>query len=269
MNLGTSSGWGARSQCTNSTLLCQCYYSAALPTDQFQSPTGRSSTRFVHTLPGGCRSFSCTAHDGGMRTQLRTRNSPGPGPRPRSAHLLCALLAAMVFLPSPALSPAAAGSAAAFPDARPTAAAPLPASLAWGWPLAGKPRVVHAFDPPAKPWLSGHRGVDLAAPQGIAVLAPTDGVVTFSGVVVNRAVLTIAVENGLRLSFEPVSSTLKAGDVVARGQTVGIVEGPSHCDGAGATSCLHWGVRRGDEYLDPLQFVLDLRPSILLPLTGQ
>lgn len=151
---------------------------------------------------------------------------------------------------------------------RPTSAAPLPASLAWGWPLAGKPQAVHLFDPPAKPWLSGHRGVDLAATQGSPVLAPTDGVVSFAGKVVDRFVLTIATPDGLRLSFEPVASPLKAGDPVRRGQVLGTVEGITHCDGgaAGVSSCLHWGVRRGEEYLDPLQFILDLRPSVLLPL---
>lgn len=146
------------------------------------------------------------------------------------------------------------------------AAAPLPANLGWGWPLAGKPAVVGSFDPPSKPWLSGHRGIDLAAPQGTAVLAPVDGTVSFSGVVVNRGVLTIATANGLRLSFEPVDSTLHAGDAVFRGQSVGVVQGPSHCDAGPPGSCLHWGVRRGETYLDPLQFLMDLRPSILLPL---
>ncbi|MDO5754583.1 M23 family metallopeptidase [Arthrobacter sp.] len=151
---------------------------------------------------------------------------------------------------------------------RPTSANPLPASLAWGWPLAGKPQVVHTFDPPSKPWLSGHRGVDLAATQGAPVLAPTDGVVSFAGKVVDRFVLTIATQDGLRLSFEPVASALKAGDKINRGQVLGAVEGITHCDvgTSGVSSCLHWGVRRGDEYLNPLQFILDLRPSVLLPL---
>ncbi|WP_269938776.1 M23 family metallopeptidase [Arthrobacter sp. HY1533] len=164
----------------------------------------------------------------------------------------------LALLPGPATSPVAA------------APLPLPATLAWGWPLAGRPRVVNVFDPPAKPWLSGHRGVDLAAEQGAAVLAPTAGVVAFSGNVVDRPVLTIAVAGGLRLSFEPVLSRLKAGDTVARGQDIGKVAGPTHCrDPAGDGSCLHWGVRRGEDYLDPLQFILDLRPSVLLPLTNQ
>lgn len=151
-----------------------------------------------------------------------------------------------------------------------TAARPLPASLSWGWPLAGKPRMVHAFDPPDKPWLGGHRGVDLLAVQGSPVLAPTAGVVSFSGVVVDRPVLTITTAGGLRLSFEPVKSPFRAGEAVVRGETLGTLAGPTHCDAGppGETSCLHWGVRRGDTYLNPLQFILDLRPSVLLPVTG-
>lgn len=157
---------------------------------------------------------------------------------------------------------------AAFPSA--TTPLPLPASLAWGWPVAsagGRPRVAHFFDPPDKPWLSGHRGVDLVAPQGAEIRAPTAGTVTYSGVVVDRPVLTIATSDGLRLSFEPVKSPLKVGAAVMRGSVLGTLSGPTHCDGGppGADSCLHWGVRRGDEYLDPLGFILDLRPSVLLP----
>ena len=178
---------------------------------------------------------------------------------------LGALLVALALLPpcSGAVPPFVSASLT-------TAATPLPAPLAWGWPLAGTPQLVRPFDPPSKPWLSGHRGVDLAAPQGAAVLAPTAGVVTFSGVVANRPVLTIAASNDLRLSFEPVASGLKMGDSVVHGQVLGTLKGPTHCDrGApAASSCLHWGVRRGEEYVDPLQFVLDLRPSVLLPLIG-
>lgn len=176
----------------------------------------------------------------------------------RGRHVLCTLVLAMALLPGPAASPVAA------------APRPLPATLAWAWPLAGRPWVVHAFDPPDKPWLSGHRGVDLEAAQGSPVLAPSDGVVAFSGVVVDRPVLTVAVEGGLRLSFEPVPTRLKAGDAVMRGQEIGQVMGPTHCrDPAGGGSCLHWGVRRGEDYLDPLQFILDLRPSVLLPIVNQ
>lgn len=108
--------------------------------------------------------------------------------------------------------------------------------------------------------------MDLFAAQGAEVMAPTAGVVTFAGVVVNRPTLTVATSSGLRLSFEPVLSSLGAGDLVLRGQQLGTLQGPTHCSGAPAKSCLHWGVRRGEEYLDPLQFIFDLRPSVLLPL---
>ncbi|MDQ0102047.1 murein DD-endopeptidase MepM/ murein hydrolase activator NlpD [Paenarthrobacter nicotinovorans] len=133
----------------------------------------------------------------------------------------------------------------------------------WSWPLSPKPSVLRTFDPPDKPWLSGHRGVDLGPrPDGGQVTAPSDGVVAFAGVVVDRPVLTIDHGDGLRSSFEPVASSLKQGDHVAKGQTVGTLQ-PGHC---GSTTCLHWGVRRGEEYLNPLGFVSDLRPSVLLPL---
>ncbi|MFJ4227807.1 M23 family metallopeptidase [Paenarthrobacter nicotinovorans] len=133
----------------------------------------------------------------------------------------------------------------------------------WSWPLSPKPAVLRTFDPPDKPWLSGHRGVDLGpAPDGGPVTAPSDGVVTFAGVVVDRPVLTIDQGDGLKSSFEPVISALKEGDHVVKGQTIGNVQ-PGHC---GSTTCLHWGVRRDGEYVNPLGFVADLRPSVLLPL---
>ncbi|SEI67256.1 Peptidase family M23 [Arthrobacter sp. yr096] len=144
-----------------------------------------------------------------------------------------------------------------------TASTPAPASPHWSWPLSPKPSVLRTFDPPDKPWLSGHRGVDLGpAADGGPVTAPSDGVVTFAGVVVDRPVITIDQGNGLRSSFEPVASGLKPGDAVRKGQVLGSLE-PGHC---GSTTCLHWGVRRGDDYVNPLGFLADMRPSVLLPL---
>lgn len=145
------------------------------------------------------------------------------------------------------------------------AASAAPAPAGWSWPLAPRPAVLRPFDPPDKPWLSGHRGVDLgAASDGGPVTAPESGTVSFVGVVVNRPVITIDHGNGLRSSFEPVHSTLKKGASVAKGAVVGTLMA-GHC---GPSPCVHWGVRRGEEYLNPLSFILDLRPSVLLPLSG-
>jgi murein DD-endopeptidase MepM/ murein hydrolase activator NlpD len=108
--------------------------------------------------------------------------------------------------------------------------------------------------------------VDLrSASDAGAVTSPESGTISFVGVVVDRPVITVDHGNGLRSSFEPVRSTLAKGDTVGKGDIVGtLVTG--HC---GETPCVHWGVRRGDDYVNPLEFVLDLRPSILLPLYGE
>ena len=135
----------------------------------------------------------------------------------------------------------------------------------WSWPLPPEPAVLRTFDPPAKPWLSGHRGVDLQSGANAAqVMSPEAGTVTFVGVVVDRPVITID-HGGIKSSFEPVESTLAVGTAVSKGDVIGTVL-PGHC---GVTPCLHWGVRRGEEYLNPLSFVRDLRPSVLLPLAAR
>lgn len=180
------------------------------------------------------------------------------------------LLAAFLLVPaslSPAGEPLAAAPAYVEPPVAMVKAAPDPtaglATPSWQWPLSPRPLVLRDFDPPPKPWLSGHRGVDLgAASDGAHVTSPAAGTVSFVGVVVDRPVITIDHGNGLRSSFEPVASILAPGSAVAAGQPVGTVL-PGHCP---AAPCLHWGVRRGDDYVNPLQFVMDLRPSILLPL---
>lgn len=172
-----------------------------------------------------------------------------------------ALLAVLLL----ALSPIAAGAAGPAPAVGPAGAGlrAVPATAAWGWPLNPRPAVLRAFDPPARPWLSGHRGVDLrAAYDGAPVTSPAAGTVSFVGVVVDRPVITVDHGNGLRSSFEPVGSQLLPGTAVAKGDVLGSSQ-PVHC---GPVPCVHWGVRRGEEYVNPLAFVMDLRPSVLLPL---
>ena len=66
------------------------------------------------------------------------------------------------------------------------------------------------------------------------MLAPTAGVVTFRGVVVDRGVLVIETAGGLRTTFEPVDSSLTVGTAVVQGQAV-------------ATVAAHpWSLRPGD-----------------------
>ncbi len=132
----------------------------------------------------------------------------------------------------------------------------------WLWPLEPRPAVVRTFDPPAQPWLSGHRGIDLDAAPLQTVLAPQDGRIAFAGWVVDRPVLTVDHPGGLRSSFEPAETELAVGAPVARGQTIGrVAASPAHGEGV----LLHWGVRHSDDYVNPLKLLADTRPSVLLP----
>ncbi|MDN3905161.1 M23 family metallopeptidase [Arthrobacter sp. YD2] len=169
---------------------------------------------------------------------------------------LVALLLVAVLLPAPPEpAPAVPVSTGRVGGAR--FAAP------WSWPLSPDPAPIRYFDKPAQPWLAGHRGVDLAATPAAPVLAPADGYVVFAGVVVNRPVLTIDHGSGLKSSFESVTASVGTGTFVARGTEVGTVASSPevHCSG----NCLHWGVRLEKEYVNPLDYVLDRRPSVLLP----
>lgn len=142
---------------------------------------------------------------------------------------------------------------------------PAVAAGGWGWPLPPPHRVVHGFDPPDQPWLPGHRGVDLAGRAGEPVRAAGDGVVAFAGRVGGVPVVSIRHPEGLLTTYEPVRASLRAGTAVRRGGQIGrLVATGSHCAPA---VCLHWGLRRGLTYLDPLS-LLGAGQVRLLPMEG-
>lgn len=138
------------------------------------------------------------------------------------------------------------------------------------WPLQPRPAIEQRFDKPEQNWFPGHRGVDLAATPGQAVLAAGDGVVVFAGMVAEKPVISIDHPGGLRTTYEPVQAEMPVGRRVSRGTRIGTVD-PGH-DGCTAPACLHWGLRREHtirsrrEYLDPLgllhQTPLRLKPAI-------
>ena len=85
----------------------------------------------------------------------------------------------------------------------------------------------------------------------------------FAGTVAGKPVVSIDHPGGLRTTYEPVRADVTAGRRVARGEPIGAVEA-GH-PGCPAAACLHWGVRRGREYLDPLA-LLGGRPIRLKPV---
>jgi murein DD-endopeptidase MepM/ murein hydrolase activator NlpD len=121
------------------------------------------------------------------------------------------------------------------------------------WPLTPTPQVTRAFQLPTTPYGPGHRGIDLAATPAQPVLAAAHGVVTFAATLAGRGVITIDHDGDLRTTYEPVTPTVTVGTQVHATQQIGTVDaGHPDCP---APACLHWGVRRADEYLNPLTLV--------------
>ncbi len=117
------------------------------------------------------------------------------------------------------------------------------------WPVQGA--VVRGFDPPDVVWAAGHRGVDVVGAPGDPVRAPREGVVTFTGMVAGRPVVVI--DHGeTRTTLEPVEAELPRGSRVTTGEVVGRLVAGHDC---AAEACLHWGLKRGEEYLDPISAV--------------
>lgn len=194
--------------------------------------------------------------------------------------LLCCLLSAWAFTPS------ANGSHAALPStirlermpADRTMADPTVPSHALrsgerhdaergcaatvSWPVAD-PQVTDGFDQPPRPWLPGHRGVDIRASPGGVLLAPADGVIAFAGQVAGKHVVTVR-HGRLTSTFEPARTDSAVGAAVARGRPFATVEGASdHC----GRECVHWGVKTGDdEYRNPTELA-SLRKIVVKPVT--
>jgi murein DD-endopeptidase MepM/ murein hydrolase activator NlpD len=140
--------------------------------------------------------------------------------------------------------------------AAPTRPAPSAAATApWSAPMAGDLVVTRPFDPPPTPYSAGHRGADLGGTPWSPVAAAGDGVVVFAGMVAGRPVVSIDHAGGLRTTYEPVDPSVLAGQHVTRGSPIGtLTTGHAGCP---REACLHWGLRRGETYLDPM---LLLRP---------
>jgi murein DD-endopeptidase MepM/ murein hydrolase activator NlpD len=146
-----------------------------------------------------------------------------------------------------------------------TQTSPVHAAAKWDWPL--KPaKLSSGFDRPPQNWLPGHRGIDLVGRSGDQVLAAGNGVVTFAGLVAGKGVVVIK-HGSLRTTYEPVSALVTVGSKVRVGQMIGtLAPGESHCASQATVSCLHWGLIRGEKYLNPLSLVQ--KRVRLLPTRG-
>lgn len=140
---------------------------------------------------------------------------------------------------------------------------PAAGGTGYDWPMPGPPPVVRRFDPPPKPWLPGHRGVDLGGTPGEVVRSAGAGVVLFAGTVAGVGVVSVGHAGGLRTTYEPILPTARAGQRVRTGDPIGLLlAGHPGCP---VVACLHWGLLRGRVYLDPLS-LLGLGRVRLLPM---
>ena len=126
------------------------------------------------------------------------------------------------------------------------------------WPVNGP--VVRGFDPPEVFYASGHRGIDIAADTGTPVVSAAAGVVTFAGTINYVPMLTVTHDDGVRTTYQPVTPAVAQGDQMAAGAIIGYLQ-PGHC----TSPCLHFGVLRGRDYLDPLQWLGPADDIRLLP----
>lgn len=119
-----------------------------------------------------------------------------------------------------------------------------------GWipPVPGA--VARPFVAPIAEYAAGHRGLDLVAASGSPVRAAHDGVVSFAGAVAGSLHVVLTHEGGIRTSYSFLASVeVPVGATVRRGQVIG------RAGGAGeghAPGILHFGVRVGERYVDPM-----------------
>ena len=124
------------------------------------------------------------------------------------------------------------------------------------WPCPGYTRISSYFGPRPQPVpgaSTNHKGVDLAAPYGTAILASASGTVTTS-TYSNSAgnYIVIAHGNGMSTVYMHCSSLLvSVGDNVEQGEIIAKVGSTGYSNG----NHLHFGIINNGAYVDPLGYI--------------
>lgn len=119
--------------------------------------------------------------------------------------------------------------------------------------------VTDPFRAPACTWCPGNRGIEYGPEPGRSVTAVAGGVVSFAGTVVATRYVVVLHDDGLRATYGRLAAVaVRAGDQVHPGTRLGTT-----------STELYFGLRRGDEAVDPTPFLgtLRRRPR-LVPVDG-
>jgi hypothetical protein len=203
---------------------------------------------------------------------LHAPRPPGRGWKPL---VLVLVATAAVFMAGAA--PAAVAGRRGPMSVPPPVRAPHSSRVPTLWmPIAGA--VVRGFDARAGPYGRGHRGIDIAAPEGELVRAPAAGRVVFAGPVAGTTWVTILVAPGVLVTLGPLLDPASTGGWVRGRSPVGRVASGHPAPPAGAarqpgmatrqpgTATLHLGVRVDGVYVDPLAYLIDRPRARLAPL---
>ena len=126
---------------------------------------------------------------------------------------------------------------------------PAASADAWMRPVDGP--VVKGFEQPITPYGPGHLGVHFAVAPNTPVRAAGAGTVTFAGVVAGAMHVVVQHANGWRTSYSFLATrAVVRGDAVTPGQILGTTGGRAPGHGG---DVLHFGLRIGDAYVDPMR----------------
>lgn len=124
------------------------------------------------------------------------------------------------------------------------------------WPCPSYTRISSYFGPRPQPVpgaSTNHKGIDLAAPYGSAILASAAGVVTTSTYSSSAGnYIVIAHGNGISTVYMHASSLLvSVGETVEQGEVIAKVGSTGYSSG----NHLHFGVIKNGSYVNPLNYV--------------
>ena len=124
------------------------------------------------------------------------------------------------------------------------------------WPCPGYTRISSYFGPRPQPVAgasTNHKGVDLAAPYGTAILASAAGKVTTSTYSKSAGnYIVIAHGNGMSTVYMHASKLLvSVGETVTQGQVIAKVGSTGYSSG----NHLHFGVIKNGSYVNPLNYI--------------